>query len=103
MSSDGALALGDAIASQPTIASANALVLAIITRGSFVHRASEAGHSAFFAPSIPCPDVARCALSAARPREPSSAYLTAFGGDEFRPVGIAELLASARESNGSSE
>jgi len=62
----------------------------------FVHRAPEAGHSAFHAPSVACPHVGLCALSGACPRELSSAYLKAFGADEFVPVSIAELLAAAQ-------
>ena len=51
----------------------------------FVHAARRAEHSAFDAPSVPCPHVGECALSAPCPREIAVAYLEEFGADELRP------------------
>lgn len=59
------------------------------------HRAAEAGHGAFTAPSLPCPHAARCALSTVCSREVLRAYVDRHGVDELRAVSLGELLDAA--------
>ncbi len=67
----------------------------------FRHRGLEVDHSAYHAPSVPCPHASKCALATVCSQELLRGYVELHGVGEFQPVSLRELLA-AYEGAGSS-
>lgn len=61
----------------------------------FRHRADEAGHAAFHAASIPCPQAAQCLLASACPGEVLRSYVEMYGLEEFEAVSLKELVEAS--------
>ena len=61
----------------------------------FRHRGLEVEHSAYHAPTVPCPHAARCALATACAQELHRSYVELYGATEFQPVSLRALLDEA--------